>query len=90
MSSTSTMASPTKSAQEMPVYSHEETIAAMHEFIAFATKMYLDETAYESPPSSGWHSITRDSMRPYGKTDEVVELLRHLQCPTDKDLDRRS
>ncbi|KAK4117919.1 hypothetical protein N656DRAFT_774140 [Canariomyces notabilis] len=70
-------------------YSREETVAAVQDFIAFATKMYLDETAYESPPSTGWPSITPDSMRPFGKTDEVVDLLRHLPYPSDEDPDKR-
>ena len=82
------MASPQETARET-VYSREETIEAVQDFIAFATQMYLDETAYESPPSTGWPSITPDSMRPYGKTDEVVELLRHLPYPSDEDPDRR-
>lgn len=68
-------------------YSREETVAAMQDFIAFATKMYVDETAYESPPSTGWPSITADSMRLLGKTDEVVDLLRHLPYPRDMDPD---
>lgn len=57
-------------------------------FIAYAAKMYLDETTYELP-STGWPSITSDSMRPFDKTDEVVELLRHLPYPSDEDPDRR-
>ncbi|KAK0716036.1 hypothetical protein B0H67DRAFT_489583 [Lasiosphaeris hirsuta] len=82
------MASAQESTQEI-VYSREETVAAVQDFIAFATKMYLDESAYESPPSTGWPSITPDSMRPFDKTDEVVELLRHLPYPSDEDPDRR-
>ncbi|KAK3321749.1 hypothetical protein B0H66DRAFT_638289 [Apodospora peruviana] len=51
--------------------------------------MYLDEAAYESTPSTGWPRITPDSMRSFDKTDEVVELLRHLPYPSDEDPDRR-
>lgn len=67
------------------VYSQQETVAAVHDYIAYATKMYLDDTAYESAPSSGWPSITRDSMRGLGKTNEVIELLRHLPYPIEED-----
>ncbi|KAK5661077.1 hypothetical protein OQA88_10967 [Cercophora sp. LCS_1] len=62
----------------MAPYSREETVAAVQDFIAFATKMYLDETAYESPPSTGWPSITPNSMRFFGKTDEAVQVLPAL------------
>ena len=82
------MASSQESAQEV-VYSREEAVRAVQDFIAFATKMYLDETAYESPPSTGWPSITPESMRHFGKTDEVIELLRHLPYPSDEDPDKR-
>lgn len=82
------MDSSQESAQDV-VYSREEAVGAVQDFIAFVTKMYLDETAYESPPSTGWPSITPDSMRPFGKTDEVVELLRHLPYPSDEDPDKR-
>lgn len=64
-------------------YSREATVAAVQDFIAFATIMYLDETAYESPPSTGWPSITPESMRLFGKTDAVIDLLRHLPYPSD-------
>ncbi|KAK1835026.1 hypothetical protein QBC39DRAFT_423915 [Podospora conica] len=70
-------------------YSHNETIAAMQDYIAYATKMYLDDTAYESPPADGWPSITAESMRLLGKTDDVIELLRHLPYPVEEDPDRR-
>lgn len=59
-------------------YDRDEAVAAVRGLIDFATKMYMDETAYEFPPSTGWPSITPDSMRLFGKTDVVVDLLRHL------------
>ncbi|KAK0631548.1 hypothetical protein B0T14DRAFT_413143, partial [Immersiella caudata] len=70
-------------------FSREETIAAVQDFFAFATKMYADKTAFESPAEGGWPTITRDSMRLFGKTDEVVDLLGHLPYPAASDLDAR-
>lgn len=32
----------------------------------------------EEPPEQGWESINRNHWRDFGKTDEVLELLRHL------------
>jgi hypothetical protein len=71
------------------VYSHEETLAAVQEYIAYATKMYLDESDYEWPPSTGWPNITPESMRFFGKTDNVIQLLRYLPYPTDEDPNKR-
>lgn len=70
-------------------YSRDETVAAVCDLIDFASKMYLDKLVYEFPPSTGWASITPDSMRFFGKTDVVVDLLRHLPYPFDKNPDRR-
>lgn len=70
-------------------YSRDETVAAVCDLIDFASKMYLDKQAYEFPPSTGRPSVTPDSMRFLGKTDVVIDLLRHLPYPFDKDPDRR-
>ncbi|KJX96519.1 hypothetical protein TI39_contig617g00011 [Zymoseptoria brevis] len=59
-------------------YSHEAVILAVRDYYTFLTKMYLDPSDIMEPPQCGWPEITRDSMRALGKTDEVIELLRHL------------
>ncbi|KAI0007292.1 hypothetical protein F4779DRAFT_592626 [Xylariaceae sp. FL0662B] len=59
-------------------YSRDGTIAAVRDYYHFLTKMYLPDSAILEPPTDGWPSITEDSMRTLGKTDEVVALLRHL------------
>lgn len=56
----------------------EECIAAVRDYYHFLTKLYLDESDIEEPPEDGWPNITADTMRGLGKTDEVVQLLRHL------------
>jgi hypothetical protein len=89
-STTKNMSSPdgsaTDSSQESTPpqveFSREETIAAIKDFYDFVTKMYVDEGAFESPPEGGWPGITRESMKNFGKTDEIVELLRHLPYPS--------
>jgi hypothetical protein len=59
-------------------YSREGTIAAVRDYYQFLTKLYLPESSVLEPPPSGWPNITSESLRPLGKTEEVVALLRHL------------
>lgn len=59
-------------------YSRNATIAAVRSYYQFLTKLYLPESATLEPPPGGWPTITKDKMRSLGKTDEVIELLRHL------------
>lgn len=59
-------------------YDREATIAAVRDFYEFLTKMFLPESWIIYPPPEGWPSITNERMRPLGKTDEVIELMRRL------------
>ncbi|KAI1390260.1 uncharacterized protein F4822DRAFT_401363 [Hypoxylon trugodes] len=69
-------------------YSREETIAVIRDFYQFLTKLYLPESAIVEPPPEGWPTITKEKFSPLGKSDEVIELLRHLpyirEPPDDK------
>lgn len=71
-------------------YSRDATIAAIRDYYHFLTKMYLPTSAVIEPPPDGWPTITADSLRPLGKTDEVIALLRHLPyiCEPSDDTDR--
>jgi hypothetical protein len=40
--------------------------------------MCLDESDVVEPPEGGWPNISAETMHGLGKTDEVVQLLRHL------------
>ncbi|KAG9252571.1 uncharacterized protein F5Z01DRAFT_660968 [Emericellopsis atlantica] len=59
-------------------YSQEDTVRAFRDYYAFLAKMYVDESLIINPPSGGWPSITKERYRGMGKTDVVIELLRHL------------
>jgi hypothetical protein len=59
-------------------YSREATIAAVRAYYQFLTKLYLSESSIIEPPEGGWPQITKESIGYIGKTDEVLELLRHL------------
>ena len=55
-------------------YSREATIAAITDFYRFLEKMYLPDGAFAEAPEGGWPSITRESMQPLGKDEEVIGL----------------
>ncbi|ORY65200.1 uncharacterized protein BCR38DRAFT_432119 [Pseudomassariella vexata] len=57
-------------------YSQDETITAIRNYYQFLTKSYLHEAYVVEPPSGGWPHI--DNLQCMEKTDEVIDLLRHL------------
>lgn len=59
-------------------YDRDTTVAVVRDYYYFLAMMYLDEDRIMEPPPGGWPHITPDSMRALGKTDEVVDMLRHL------------
>jgi hypothetical protein len=64
-------------------YSRDECIAAITDYYEFLTAMYMRDSSVVKPPDDGWPSITADNFRDLGKTDEVIELLRHLPYVQD-------
>ncbi|KAE9370230.1 hypothetical protein N431DRAFT_468297 [Stipitochalara longipes BDJ] len=59
-------------------YSREESIAAVRNFYHLLTQLYMKESNVIEPPHGGWPSITSETMKGVGKSDEVVALLRNL------------
>lgn len=59
-------------------FDRDATVAAVRDYYHFLTKMYLEADRIMEPPPGGWPDITPESMRPLGKTDAAVDLLRHL------------
>ncbi|KAL5349764.1 hypothetical protein ACLOAV_004796 [Pseudogymnoascus australis] len=59
-------------------YSRDACISAFRDYYDFLTKMYLDESDIVHPPAGGWPSITTAYLRDFGKSDEVISLLRSL------------
>ncbi|KAI1129236.1 hypothetical protein F5Y10DRAFT_159376 [Nemania abortiva] len=58
---------------------NEEIIAAVHEFYsAIIQQPYISPDALVVPPPGGWSGVNADELRERGKTEEVIELLRHL------------
>lgn len=61
-----------------PTFNQTECIAAISGYFDFLTSLYLDESSILRPPPGGWPNITPETMRGLGKSDEVINLLRHL------------
>ena len=39
---------------------------------------HLDDAALRTPPSAGWETVDSAALRELGKSEAVIELLRHL------------
>ena len=63
-------------------YSRDAVIRAIHDYESFLVRMYMSPSRMAEPPATGWPKITIDRYRAFGKTDEVVELLRRLPIIT--------
>ncbi|KAJ4987061.1 hypothetical protein SVAN01_07477 [Stagonosporopsis vannaccii] len=59
-------------------YSRDDCISAIRDYYSFLTKMYLNEDEVLEPPEGGWPNITAHNLKGFDKTDEVINLLRHL------------
>ena len=60
-------------------YSRGEIIAAIQEFYELLIKLpYIAPNALVLPPKEGWSGVNAEELRRRGKTEEVIELLRHL------------
>lgn len=64
----------------MSAYSRESAVRAVRSYYTFlAAKLgAIRPFCIIEPPVGGWRNITAASLAPLEKTDEVVELLRHL------------
>lgn len=61
-----------------PVYSRDECVAAIRDYYEFLAGMFMNPGYIIEPPSDGWPEINTESARGLGKTDTVIDLLRHL------------
>ncbi|KAJ8124180.1 hypothetical protein ONZ43_g35 [Nemania bipapillata] len=70
--------------------SNEAIIAAVHEFYSAIIRLpYIDTDALVLPPSDGWSDVNADELRKRGKTEKVIELLRHLPYLRNPDKNRK-
>ncbi|KFY42916.1 hypothetical protein V494_02164 [Pseudogymnoascus sp. VKM F-4513 (FW-928)] len=59
-------------------YSQDECVSAIRDYYYFLSKLYLDDTDFIIPPAGGWPTITMENLRGFGKSNEVISLLRAL------------
>ncbi|KAH6699845.1 hypothetical protein BKA61DRAFT_647087 [Leptodontidium sp. MPI-SDFR-AT-0119] len=59
-------------------YSREATIGAVRDYYQFLVELYLDDSEIIEPPKGGWPAISREFQHVFGKSDEVIALLRDL------------
>jgi hypothetical protein len=67
-----------------PVYSRDEFIAAIRDYYEFLATMFIDRSCIVESPQGGWPSITAESMQGIRKTEEVIQLLKHMPYIVNK------
>ena len=66
------------SEEKMYPYSRDQYVAAITEFYELVTSLYIPRSALKFPPPGGWPNITPENCAGFGKSDFVVDLLKHL------------
>ncbi|KAI1082819.1 hypothetical protein F5B20DRAFT_485852 [Whalleya microplaca] len=59
-------------------YSRDELVAAISDFYTFITRLHIPSSALKYPPEGGWPNITPENCSGFGKSDFVVDLIKHL------------
>jgi hypothetical protein len=59
-------------------YSRNAVVSAIGDYYRFLVDMYLRQSQVINAPDGGWPSIASDTWTDFGKSDEVIALLRHL------------
>ena len=59
-------------------YTRDEVVTEVISFYEFLRTMYLPDDAIAYPPVEGWPAITASYLSFLGKSDAIVDLLRHL------------
>jgi len=59
--------------------SHSDVADALTAFYKQVVRFpHLDDAALRIPPSAGWETVDSAALRELGKSEAVIELLRHL------------
>lgn len=60
-------------------YDRDEVVASITEYYTFlTTHLHFDPSELKIPPPGGWPQITASRFAFLGKSDKVIDLLRHL------------
>lgn len=68
---------PDANTSELEKSAFNRIITSIHDFIMLLKDIYVPEDAVMVPPEGGWPEITKKSWSNLGKSDEVIEVLRH-------------
>lgn len=56
----------------------DRIITSVHDFCLFMRDLFVPNEAMLVPPEAGWQDITAESLSNLGKSNKVVEILRHM------------
>lgn len=59
-------------------------ITSVHDFCMFMRDLYVPNDAILIPPVGGWPGTTKESFARLGKSDKVIEVLRHMTYIEDQ------
>lgn len=70
-------------------YDPESIKAALKAYYKALSKLpYVEESDIVYPPAEGWPNITVSNFEPLGKTEAVIELLKHLPYLKNSDKEK--
>ena len=69
-------------ADKMP-YNRHEVIAAVTDYCDFPTDLHVRPENIRRAPPEGWLQISQERFSSLGKTDDVIDLLKHLPYVQD-------
>ena len=63
----------------MSKYSRDQAAAALFSYYSFLTTLpYIPSSAVLTPPAEGWQDVNAPALRRLGKSEKVIDLLRHI------------
>jgi len=68
----------TQDSKLRPVLIRGTVVSTLKSYYKFLTTMYLPEEEVLYPPETGWPNINQERFAHLGKTDDVIEILRHI------------
>jgi len=63
---------------ETSSYSHDVTVSSFRDYFRFLTDLYMEDSDIIEPPEGGWPTVSQEFAKLFGKSDEVIALLRSL------------
>lgn len=63
----------------------DNMVAPFYEYYDFLGRLHIPESGIKHPPAGGWPNITPENCSEFGKSDFVVDVLRHLPYIVEDD-----